>query len=67
LNFAPVTVNVLGLKLNVLDHSSALSLGTSQHLDIFVSYKRNQGVGWSRRRFIFTRQPPNGWRIGYKR
>lgn len=45
LNLAPVTVNILGLKVNAMDHSSVLNMGPSQHLDIFVSYKRNLGIG----------------------
>jgi hypothetical protein len=43
--FSPVVVNVLGLKINVLDHASVLNMGPSQHIDQFISYKRNQGIG----------------------
>ncbi|RVT62820.1 hypothetical protein EM808_12670 [Niallia taxi] len=43
--FAPTTLNVLGIKINVIDHGAVVNLGTSQHLDLFVSYKRNQGIG----------------------
>ena len=45
MRFSPVMVNILGLKLNALDHASVLNLGPSQHMDQFVSYKRNQGIG----------------------
>lgn len=45
MHFSPVMVNILGLKLNAIDHASVLNMGPSQHIDQFVSYKRNQGVG----------------------
>jgi len=45
MNFAPVMVNVGGLKINAIDHAAVLNMGPSQHLDIFVSYKRSQGIG----------------------
>lgn len=45
MNFAPVMVNVGALKINAVDHAAVLNLGPSQHIDIFVSYKRNQGIG----------------------
>lgn len=45
LHFSPVTVTILGIKLNALDHSSVINLGPSQHIDQFISYKRNQGIG----------------------
>lgn len=43
--FSPMVVNLLGFKVNVLDHSSVISMGPNQFIDQFVSYKRNQGVG----------------------
>lgn len=43
--FAPVVLNVLGIKVNAVDHGTTFNLGPSQHIDLFVSYKRNQGVG----------------------
>lgn len=43
--FAPVTITIGGLKLNNMDNASSITMGPSQHLDILVSYKRNQGVG----------------------
>ncbi|WP_248929629.1 hypothetical protein [Paenibacillus hamazuiensis] len=43
--FAPVTINVLGYKVNAIDHSATLNMGPSQHIDTFVSYKRSQGIG----------------------
>jgi hypothetical protein len=45
MNFAPMVVNLLGIKLNVLDHASLLNMGPNQFIDQFVSYKRNQGFG----------------------
>lgn len=45
MSFSPVMVNILGLKLNAIDHAAVLNLGPSQHIDQFVSYKRNQGIG----------------------
>jgi hypothetical protein len=43
--FAPVEINLLGFKVNVLDHASVLNLGPHQVIDQFISYKRNQGYG----------------------
>ncbi|HHY71979.1 MAG TPA: hypothetical protein GX497_01890 [Bacillus bacterium] len=43
--FAPVALNILGIKINSIDHGAVTNLGPSQHLDQFVSYKRNQGIG----------------------
>ena len=45
MTFAPVSLNILGIKINAIDHASIVNLGSSQHLDQFVSYKRNQGIG----------------------
>jgi hypothetical protein len=45
MNFAPMIVNLLGVKLNVLDHASLMNMGPNQFIDQFVSYKRNQGFG----------------------
>jgi hypothetical protein len=45
MNFAPMVVNLLGIKLNVLDHASLMNMGPNQFIDQFVSYKRNQGFG----------------------
>ena len=43
--FAPMVVNLLGFKVNAIDHSSVVSFGPNQFIDQFVSYKRNQGFG----------------------
>jgi hypothetical protein len=43
--FAPVELNILGIKLNAIDHGAAINLGPSQHLVQIVSYKRSQGIG----------------------
>ncbi|MCM3588302.1 spore germination protein [Mesobacillus maritimus] len=45
MSFAPVSLNILGIKINAVDHAGVVNLGPSQHLDQFVSYKRNQGIG----------------------
>ncbi|MEH7158323.1 hypothetical protein [Neobacillus drentensis] len=45
MTFAPATLNILGIKINAIDHGGVVNLGPSQHLDLFVSYKRNQGIG----------------------
>ena len=45
MTFAPVALNILGIKINAIDHGAVVNLGPSQHLDQFVSYKRNQGIG----------------------
>jgi hypothetical protein len=43
--FAPMVVNLLGIKINAIDHSSLMNMGPNQFIDQFVSYKRNQGFG----------------------
>ncbi|WP_394233619.1 hypothetical protein [Niallia oryzisoli] len=43
--FTPVNLNILGVKINAIDNGGIVNFGPSQHLDIFVSYKRNQGFG----------------------
>jgi hypothetical protein len=43
--FAPMVVNLLALKVNVLDHASIVNMGPNQFIDQFISYKRNQGFG----------------------
>jgi hypothetical protein len=45
MKFAPVALNMLGLKINSVDNGAVVNLGPSMHLDLFVSYKRNQGIG----------------------
>ena len=45
MNFAPVEINLQVFKLNAVDHASTVNMGSSQHIDLFVSYKRNQGTG----------------------
>ncbi len=45
MTLAPVVLNILGIKINAIDHGSVVNLGPSQHLDLFVSYKQNQGIG----------------------
>ncbi|MCZ8514052.1 hypothetical protein O9H85_16800 [Paenibacillus filicis] len=43
--FAPMSVNLLGFKVNVLDRDSTLSFGPSQKIDVFISSKQNMGFG----------------------
>lgn len=45
MNFAPIEINLQVFKLNAVDHAATVNLGASQHIDLFVSYKRNQGTG----------------------
>ncbi|MDH5163759.1 hypothetical protein [Heyndrickxia oleronia] len=55
--FAPVTINFQTLKVNSLDHSAVLNMGTNQYLDVFVSYKRNQGIGEQNGDFVHMLLP----------
>lgn len=43
--FAPMTVNLLGVKANVLDRGSHISFGPVQQIDLFLSTKQNMGFG----------------------
>ncbi|MFS0823306.1 hypothetical protein [Bacillus sp. 1P02SD] len=43
--FSPVNLNIVGIKINSVDNGAVVNLGPSQHVDQFVSYKRNQGLG----------------------
>lgn len=43
--FAPVQVNLLGIKINSLDNASVMNIGPIQYIDQYISYKRNQGYG----------------------
>ncbi|MFM9279132.1 MULTISPECIES: spore germination protein [Paenibacillus] len=45
MNFAPMVLNIGGLKINAIDHAAVVNIGPSEHIDLFVSYKRNQGIG----------------------
>lgn len=45
LTFAPMSVNVRQIKVNTIDNGAVLNIGPSQHIDIFITYKRNQGIG----------------------
>jgi hypothetical protein len=40
-----MVINLLGFKINVLDHASIVNMGPNQYIDHFISYKRNQGFG----------------------
>lgn len=42
---APMAINLLGVKVNTLDHDSNVNFGPNQFIDQFTAYKRNQGVG----------------------
>ncbi|EIT84118.1 hypothetical protein A374_17099 [Fictibacillus macauensis ZFHKF-1] len=43
--FAPMVINMLGFKVNIMDRSATLSFGPIQQLDLFSSNKINQGFG----------------------
>lgn len=43
--FAPMAINFLGFKVNVVDQGSVINVGPYQQFDLFVSTKRNQGFG----------------------
>ncbi|MCM3766418.1 hypothetical protein [Neobacillus niacini] len=43
--FGPVNINLLSFKINAIDHSAVVNFGPSKHIDVFVSYKRSQGIG----------------------
>lgn len=43
--FAPVQVNLLGIKINSLDNASVMNIGPIQYIDQYISYKKNQGYG----------------------
>lgn len=45
MTFAPMSVNVLQIKVNAIDNSAVLNIGPNQQVDFFMSYKRNQGIG----------------------
>jgi len=45
MHFAPVEINLQAFKINAVDHAATVNVGASQHVDVFVSYKRNQGTG----------------------
>lgn len=47
MNFSPVMVRIDSLKINAVDHASVINMGTCMHIDQFVAYKRNQGLGES--------------------
>jgi hypothetical protein len=43
--FGPVNISLFAFKVNAIDHSGIINMGPSEHRDIFVSYKRSQGIG----------------------
>ncbi|MFY4774759.1 hypothetical protein [Metabacillus sp. RGM 3146] len=43
--FSPMVLNVMGFKVNVIDRSGTLNIGTLQQIDYFLSVKQNQGFG----------------------
>ena len=43
--FGPVVVNLLAMKVNVLDRGGTISFGPTQQIDYFLSNKQNQGFG----------------------
>jgi pimeloyl-CoA synthetase len=57
MNFAPMVVNFLGMKINTLDHDSAATVGPYLQVDTFVSEKRNYGFGEENGDFAFINIP----------
>lgn len=57
--FGPVVVNLLALKVNVLDRGSSLSMGPNQQLDFFLSNKQNYGLGEENGDFSLVNCPLN--------
>ncbi|AGK55555.1 MAG: hypothetical protein K0S25_1609 [Bacillus sp. (in: firmicutes)] len=45
MNFAPMIINLLGVKVNGLDRLGTLNFGPLQQADLFVSTKLNMGFG----------------------
>ncbi|MBM7645726.1 hypothetical protein JOD45_001945 [Scopulibacillus daqui] len=43
--FSPMTVNLLGFKVNSMDRSSTIAFGPIQQADFYQSTKRNQAYG----------------------
>ncbi|WP_338448203.1 hypothetical protein R4Z09_18405 [Niallia oryzisoli] len=43
--FTPVAINIMAVKINAVDNGAVVNFGPSEHMDMFVSYKRNQGFG----------------------
>lgn len=45
MHFEAVTINLFAFKVNAIDHGAIINLGPSKHIDTYVTYKRNQGIG----------------------
>ncbi|TLS37606.1 hypothetical protein [Pseudalkalibacillus caeni] len=43
--FAPVVINLLGFKVNIVERNSMVNFSPVQQLDVYLSTKRNQGFG----------------------
>ena len=41
----PFQINLLAFKVNTNDNNSVVNAGSLQYIDLFLSYKRNQGFG----------------------
>ncbi|MCP8969290.1 hypothetical protein NK662_12145 [Ectobacillus sp. SYSU M60031] len=57
MNFAPMIVNFLGMKINVVDHDSSAVVGPYLQVDSFVSEKRNYGFGEENGDFVLINIP----------
>ncbi len=60
MNFAPMVVNFLGIKVNVLEHESSFTIGPFFQLDTFVSEKRNYGFGEENGDLVLINIPISG-------
>ncbi|MGE7187278.1 hypothetical protein ACQKKK_25965 [Peribacillus sp. NPDC006672] len=55
--FGPVVVNLLAVKVNVIDRSGTLSFGPAQQIDYFLANKQNQGFGEENGDITFNNVP----------
>ncbi|MBO9128389.1 hypothetical protein [Bacillus sp. 165] len=57
MNFAPMVVNFLGMKINAIDNNASATVGPYQQIDTFVTSKRNYGFGEENGDFSFINIP----------
>lgn len=55
----PIVVNVLGIKVNVLDRNSSMNLAPSPRVDTFLTFKQNYGNGEENGDFAVVNVPIN--------
>ncbi|MCI3919658.1 hypothetical protein MO973_05350 [Paenibacillus sp. TRM 82003] len=44
MNFAPMTINLFAIKVNLNERGSTINFGPYQQADQFITSKRNQGI-----------------------